>query len=314
MNDVIMRQFYIITILCAVCACSCGQRQAEMLARNDAEYKAKCDSLDQAVSGWIIWHNDAVAKSYGVPRVKLMNELEAHPEREHELRPILDSLNHCFDSLMTISDAMYNEIEAERSDLCEEYKLISTVGFEDFFRQRSEYTMEELEAIYKSVPRILKRTGVGKAMHSLLYGPKVLPGDKIKTFDCFDRDGKDFDWRIIDGRKTVIVVDGLDCMTHGMDDSAPIRYFDSLKNEYGEDFVLIVYFNNQNPDGLKELSDYFGLTDYIVIGDGLEFATPFQLMYDTCVTPSYVLINPDGTLDSVVIDTEHVEAFLETHE
>lgn len=87
-----MKRVYFIAILCAVCACSCGQRQAEMLARNDAEYKAKCDSLDLAVSGWIIWHNDAVAKSYGVPRVKLMNELEAHPEREQNLDLFLTAL------------------------------------------------------------------------------------------------------------------------------------------------------------------------------------------------------------------------------
>ena len=30
-------------------------------------------------------------------------------------------------------------------------------------------------------------------------------------------------------------------------------------------------------------------------------ATPFQLMYDTCVTPSYVLINPAGTRNRVCL-------------
>ena len=99
---------------------------------------------------------------------------------------------------------------------------------------------------------------------------------------------------------------------HGIDDTAPVTYFDYLREKFGDDFVLMVFCNNRTLAGLKEQSEHFGLENYIVVGDGREFSSPLELMYDCQYTPSFVLINQDGTLDRMLRggESDYIEEFL----
>lgn len=299
-------------LLCLFVLSSCGYHPSKKTLQYDAEYTALADSLRQAQYDYFDWHNAEIAEKYGVPRVKLMNELKEHPERKAELQPIIDSLSHAVDSLMPISNARYQAIIEEVYALGPKYESLSPEAFKGVFMRRHSITREVLDSTYKAASRDLKRSPAGKAIKEFLHGPKVWPGDKIITFDCFDKEGKPFDWSIIEGKKTVIVSDGLACMTHGMDDSLPAKYFNSLKNGHDDDMVLIIFFNNQDVDGLKENIEHFGLEDFIVVGDEMEFSSPLELMYDCQVTPSLVYINPDGTLDCMTAGvTDYLEEFLE---
>lgn len=300
----------ILVILPVFLLCGCN-RQAKQIARNDAEYLAAVDSLNKAMRELVEWNNRELAGKYGHPRVKIGQELKEHPERAKELQPILDSLNHCFDSLSAITDARLAEIQEGKSRVSNKYESISTEGFKSAFGRRLIYSRYQLDSIYNAAPRILKRSVAGQAIHEFLYGPKVRPGEKIIPFDCFDVDGGAFDWSVIEGKKTVIVADGLTCWTHGVDDTAPVRYFNHLREEYGNDFVWIVFFNNLDLEGLKEKVGHFGLEDYIVLADGREFSSPLELMYDCHIRPSFLLINPDGTLvRAEFMDLDEIEEFL----
>lgn len=244
--------------------------------------------------------------------LKLLNELAEHPERANELQPKIDSLTHYVDSLLPISMARYQAIVDSALLVEKKYESISTEGFKGAFMKRHIYTREHLDSIYKAAPRALKRSIAGKSIDAFLNGPQVRPGDKIITFDCFDVNGKPFDWKTIEGKKTIIVADGLDCWTHGIDDTAPVTYFDYLREKFGYGFVLMVFCNNRDLAGLKEQSEHFGLEDYIVISDGREFSSPLELMYDCQYTPSFVLINQDGTLDRMLRggESDYIEEFL----
>lgn len=302
-----------ILVILLICLCGCN-RQAKRIAKNDAEYLAAMDSLNMVQSELLEWNNREVANKYGHPRVQLRQELEEHPEMAEELQPILDSLNHCFDSLFAITNARLAEIGESRTRILKNFESISTEGFKAAFRKRHVYSSEQLDSIYNDAPRILKRSVAGKAIHEFLYGPKVWPGDKIIPFDCFDVNGNAFDWNTIKGKKTVIVADGLTCWTHGADDTVPVKYFDYLRTEYGNEFVWIVFFNNQDLDGLKEQVAHFGLEDYTVLADGSEFSSPLELMYDCQTLPSFVLIDPDGKLVRAdYMQPDEIEAFLSIH-
>jgi len=301
-----------LSILAIVSILLCGcNNQARRIHKNDAEFLAAVDYYRQLQIDHSDWHNAEIADKYGIPRVKLQRELSAHPEWEKELQPLIDSLTHCLDSLLPLSMARMQEIQDSAFILEKKYESISTEGFKGAFMKRHYYSREHLDSLYNAAPRILKRSVAGKCIHEFLYGPKVWPGDKIITFDCFDVNGDTFDWKTIEGKKAIIMADGLDCWTHGMDDTAPVRYFDYLREEFGDSFVLMVFINNSDIAGLKQ-SEHFGLENYIVVGDGREFSSPLELMYDCQYTPSFILINQDGTLDRMVHgeEADYIEKFL----
>lgn len=286
--------------------------QARQIEKNDADFLAAVEYLRQRQMDHADWQNTEIAGKYGLPRVKLLNELAEHPERANELQPKIDSLTHYVDSLLPISMARYQAIADSALFVEKKYESISTEGFKGAFMKRHYYTREHLDSIYKAAPRALKRSIAGKSIDAFLNGPQVRHGDKIITFDCFDVNGKPFDWKTIEGKKTIIVADGLDCWTHGIDDTAPVTYFDYLREKFGDGFVLMVFCNNRNLAGLKEQSEHFGLENYIVVGDGREFSSPLELMYDCQYTPSFVLINQDGTLDRMLRggESDYIEEFL----
>lgn len=298
-------------IATSVLLCGCCN-QARQIEKNDADFLAAVEYLRQRQMDHADWQNTEIAGKYGLPRVKLLNELAEHPERANELQPKIDSLTHYIDSLLPISMARYQAIADSALFVEKKYESISTEGFKGAFMKRHYYTREHLDSIYKAAPRALKRSIAGKSIDAFLNGPQVRHGDKIITFDCFDVNGKPFDWKTIEGKKTIIVADGLDCWTHGIDDTAPVTYFDYLREKFGDGFVLMVFCNNRNLAGLKEQSEHFGLENYIVVGDGREFSSPLELMYDCQYTPSFVLINQDGTLDRMLRggESDYIEEFL----
>ena len=298
-------------IATSVLLCGCCN-QARQIEKNDADFLAAVEYLRQRQMDHADWQNTEIAGKYGLPRVKLLNELAEHPERANELQPKIDSLTHYVDSLLPISMARYQAIADSALFVEKKYESISTEGFKGAFMKRHYYTREHLDSIYKAAPRALKRSIAGKSIDAFLNGPQVRHGDKIITFDCFDVNGKPFDWKTIEGKKTIIVADGLDCWTHGIDDTAPVTYFDYLREKFGDGFVLMVFCNNRDLAGLKEQSEHFGLENYIVVGDGREFSSPLELMYDCQYTPSFVLINQDGTLDRMLRggESDYIEEFL----
>ena len=302
-----------LNLLFAISALLCGCcNQARQIEKNDADFLTAVEYFRQLQMDHAERQNTELAGKYGIPREKLRNELAEHPERAKELQPKIDSLSHYIDSLFPIYMARYQEIIDSALLVEKKYESTSTEGFKGAFMKRHYYTREHLDSIYKAAPRALKRSIAGKSINAFLNGPQVRPGDKIITFDCFDVNGKAFDWKTIEGKKTIIVADGLDCWTHGIDDTAPVTYFDYLREKFGDGFVLMVFCNNRDLAGLKEQSEHFGLENYIVVGDGSEFSSPLELMYDCQYTPSFVLINQDGTLDRMVHgdETDYIEEFL----
>ena len=295
----------------SVLLCGCGN-QARQIEKNDADFLAAVEYFRQLQIDHGDRQNTELAGKYGIPREKLRNELAEHIERASELQPKIDSPSRYVDSLFPIYMARYQEIIDSALLVEKKYESISTEGFKGAFMKRHIYTREHLDSIYKAAPRALKRSIAGRSIDAFLNGPQVRPGDKIITFDCFDVNGEPFNWKTIKGKKTIIVADGLDCWTHGIDDTAPVTYFDYLREKFGDDFALLVFCNNRDLDGLKEQSEHFGLEDYIVISDGREFSSPLELMYDCQYTPSFVLINQDGTLDRMVHgeETDYIEEFL----
>lgn len=278
----------------------------------DKEFTIILDSLNKQWTRYIQWHNSEVVDKYGIPRVKAMKELKAHPEREKELRPYIDSVTVLFEAARKESDKKNTEITEKRNAAYDKYKLISGEAFKSVFYKRHSMSTTELQSMLDSATKEVRRSPAGKATKAFLTTKKILPGDKFKPFPCFDANGKKFNWNIINGKKTIIVGGGLWCMTHGMDNSAPARFFKELKEKYGEDnFVLIIYWYNTDLQEMKKGIDEFGVEEFINVADGLEFSTPLEIVYDTQGTPSLLYINADGTLNKQVCGIDdYIDAFL----
>ncbi|MCK9629187.1 MAG: hypothetical protein M0R37_11435 [Bacteroidales bacterium] len=278
----------------------------------DKEFTRILDSLNKQTTIYFQWHNSEVYIKYGKPRIKAMNELKSHPEKEKELRPYIDSLTVLLDAAGQESKKRYALITEKKSEAYDKYKLVSGEAFKSVFYRRHSLTTEELWSMLNSATKEVRHSPAGKATKAFLTTKKVLPGDKFKPFPCFDVNGKKFNWNIISGKKTIIIGDGLGCMTHGMDNSAPARYFKELKEKYGADnFVLIIYWYNTDLQEMKKGIAEFGVEEFINVADDLEFSTPLEILYDTQGTPSLLYINADGTLSKQVMGIDdYIDSFL----
>lgn len=277
----------------------------------DKEFTIILDSFNIQLAQYIREHSEVDGK-YGKPLGKAIRELRAHPEKEKELRPYIDSLTILSKAAIRELDRKYAEIVDRRDKAYDKYMLLSGKAFERVFGRRHSVSTEELWSMFNSATKEVRRSPVGKATKAFLTTNKVLPGDKFKPFPCFDVNGKKFNWNIISGKKTIIIGDGLGCMTHGMDNSAPARYFKELKEKYGADnFVLIIYWYNTDLQEMKKGIAEFGVEEFINVSDGLEFSTPLEILYDTQGTPSLLYINADGTLNKQVMGIDdYIDSFL----
>jgi len=291
-----MKHSLIAIIIICLSVCSCSYHPSKKTLEYDAAYLAISDSLNKAMTDYHEWHNREVAGKYGAPRVKVMNEMKAHPGRIKELQPIFDSLDRGLNAGLAESNARRDAIQKAISENSKYYRLISPAAFKSVFTLRHSMSREAVDSLYSNASKDVKLSAAGKAVHDYLYGKRVQAGDAFVPFKCFDSNGKKFDWSVIKGKKTIIIGDGLWCMNHGMNNSGPVRFFDSLREEYGDSFELIIYLYDQNKEGLLEQIEQYGLQNYTVVGDGLEF-TPIRTMYDIQATPAVLYINPDGTLD-----------------
>lgn len=278
----------------------------------DKEFTKILDSLNIQTTRYVQWHNSEVSDKYGKPRVKAMNELKVHPEKEKELRPYIDSLTVLLDAAGKESQKRFALITEKKNEAYDKYNLISGEAFKSVFYKRHSMSTTELQSIFDSATKEVRRSPAGKATKAFLTTKKILPGDKFEPFPCFNVNGNKFNWNIIRGKKSIIVGGGLWCMTHGMDNTAPARYFNELKEKYGEDnFVLIIYWYNTDLQEMKKGIAEFGVEEFINVADGLEFSTPLEILYDTQGTPSLLYINADGTMNKQVCGVDdYIDSFL----
>ena len=118
-----------------------------------------------------------------------------------------------------------------------------------------------------------------------------------------------FDWNSVKGKKFTIIVGGLWCMTHGMGNSLPKQYFESIKENYGDSHQLILYVYCNDSEEMKAEIKEFGLEDYTVISDFKGRATPFTSIYNCQATPTCIYIDAKGIIVNIMkgLDPNYLE-------
>ena len=282
-------------------------------AEYEKEYLDIINSIQDAWQENSKWHNTNVVYKYGVPYSKAIRELKAHPEREKELRPVVDSLKRNRDIYFAISEKRRDSLENARKLAFNRYFLVSGSAFKIVYQSRKSLSKQEMMMLYHKASKAVRKSEAGRAVIKYIKTEQIKEGDKFRSFYCFDSTGNRFNWHNITGKRTIIICDGLGCMTHGIGDiKRPSYYFQDLLKKYGNDKTqFIIFFHRKNLNQLKEQINIFGTEPFTCIADGGTVGSSIEIIYNVDTTPSVIYINEFGIIDKITEGvTKYIESFL----
>lgn len=293
----------LLIFLCVVLA-STSMRAQEL--KSNAEYKARQYSLRQAYSAILTEWNEKIPPHFR-EAMRLEKEAKEHPELQDSLLAIAAEERRIGESLKPDLQAKKDRIQEERNELEKRYALVFEDAF-PYFRLRNTISKDSLDIILKSASEEIRQSKTGQALRKYIDNPQITEGMPFQTFPCYDVEGNPFDWNLIKGKKVFLIHDGLDCMTHGQDNSFARRLLQHVR-DLAPNYLSLVFVDCENREELRETIEEFGLQDFHVVSEFKGDLGILSLLYNDQVSPMFHFINEQGIL---IIKTEDIsdESFL----
>lgn len=254
--------------------------------------------------------NNANVPPLNIEAMKLERMAKENPALAAELNPRIDSLRHKADSLSSIFDKEYEILCQQGLEMERKFMFIDPLAFESAaYLARKRISKDSLGVLLSKASETVRKSEIGKRTREFIRNDQLQPSDKFKPIRCFDVNMNKFDWNSVKGKKFTIIVGGLWCMTHGMDNSLPKQYFESIKEKYGDSHQLILYVYCNGPEEMKAEIKEFGLEGYTVISDFKGRATPFTSIYNCQATPTCIYTDAEGIIVNIMegLDTDYLE-------
>lgn len=258
-----------------------------------AVYKAYMDSLSREYSSLIDEWN-ATIPPHNIKAMRLEEEAEAHPELRDSLLAIAAEERQIAKDLMASVQVRRNQIQEKQLATMERYALVFEEAFM-YFYWREQYTKDSLSVLLKKSSPAIKHSRTGKALKKYIKHRQLGEGDKFKTFRCYDRNGKRFDWSQCKGRKVFLIHDGLWCMTHGTDNSALRKYLHDI-TEVAPECVPLIFVDCETTEGLQKSIETYGLQEFLVASEFQKDLGTLNWLYNDSATPTCHYIDGDGTI------------------
>ena len=294
----------LLIFLCIVLA-SISMHAQEL--KSNAEYKARQDSLRQAYSAILAEWNEKIPPHFR-EAMRLEKEAKEHPELQDSLLAIAAEERRIGDSLKPDLLAKRERNQEERSELEKRYALVFEDAF-PYFRLRNTISKDSLAIILNSASDEIRQSKTGQALRKFIDNQQLAPeGMPFLTFPCYDVEGNPFDWNLIKGKRVFLVHDGLDCMTHGQDNSAFRKYLKRLCEKAPNCLPLIVVNCETREDLLASIEE-FGLQDYYVVSEFQKGFGTLDWLYNDKISPTCYHIDEQGIVLKVTegIDPEYIE-------
>lgn len=258
-----------------------------------AVYKAYMGSLSREYSSLIDEWN-ATIPPHNIKAMRLEEEAEAHPELRDSLLAIAAEERQIAKDLMASVQVRRNQIQEKQLATMERYALVFEEAFM-YFNWREQYTKDSLSVLLKKSSPAIKHSRTGKALKKYIKHRQLGEGDKFKTFRCYDRNGKRFDWSQCKGRKVFLIHDGLWCMTHGTDNSALRKYLHDI-TEVAPECLPLIFVDCETTEGLQKSIETYGLQEFLVASEFQKDLGTLNWLYNDSATPTCHYIDGDGTI------------------
>lgn len=275
--------------------------------KSNAEYNARQDSLRQAFSAILTEWNEKIPPHFR-EAMRLEKEAKEHPELQDSLLAIAAEERRLGDSLKPDLQAKMDRNQEERSELEKRYALVFEDAF-PYFRLRNTISKDSLAIILKSASDEIRQSRTGQALRKFIDNQQLATeGIPFQSFPCYDDEGNPFDWNLIKGKRVFLVHDGLDCMTHGQDNSAFRRYLKRLREE-APNCLLLVFVDCENREELRETIEEYGLEDYYVVSEFQKDLGTLDWLYNDQSSPTCHYIDEQGILVKKTegIDPDYLE-------
>ena len=293
----------LLVFLCVVLA-STSMHAQEL--KSIAEYNARQDSLRQAYFAILTEWNDKIPPHFR-EAMRLEKEAKEHPELQDSLLAIAAEERRIGDSLKPDLQAKMDRNDEERSELEKRYSLVFEDAF-PYFRQRKRHSKDSLSILLNSASEEIQQSKTGQALRKYIDNQQITEGMPFQVFPCYDVEGNPFDWNLIKGKRVFLVHGGLDCMTHGQDNSAFRKYLKHLCEEAPNCFPL-VFVNCDTREELLASIEEYGLQDFHVVSEFNGDLGILNWRYNDKVTPTCHYIDEQGIILKVTerIEPEYLE-------
>ena len=290
--------------LCVVLA-STSMHAQEL--KSNAEYNARQDSLRQAYYAILTEWNEKIPPHFR-EAMRLEKEAKEHPELQDSLLAIAAEERRIGDSLKPDLQAKMDRIQEERNELEKRHALVFEDAF-PYFRLRNTISKDSLAIILKSASDEIRQSKTGQALRKFIDNQQLATeGMPFQTFPCYDVEGNPFDWNLIKGKRVFLVHDGLDCMTHGQDNSAFRKYLKRLC-EKAPNCLPLIFVDCETREDLLASIEEFGLQDYYVVSEFQKGFGTLDWLYNDQISPTCYYIDEQGIILKVTegIDPESLE-------
>lgn len=278
-------------------------------AQEKSEFELALEAHHQKFTE-LMERNNANVPPLNIEAMKLERMAKENPALAAELNPRIDSLRHKADSLSSIFDKEYEILCQQGLEMERKFMFTDPLAFESAaYLARKRISKDSLGVLLSKASETVRKSEIGKRTREFIRNDQLQPSDKFKPIKCFDVNMNKFDWNSVKGKKFTIIVGGLWCMTHGMDNSLPKQYFESIKEKYGDSHQLILYVYCNDSEETKEEIKEFGLEDYTVISDFKGRATPFTSIYNCQATPTCIYTDAEGIIVNIMegLDPNYLE-------
>lgn len=277
----------------------------------DAEFNALKKEQHDAYSAIMAMWNDSIPPHF-VHAIKCEKQAAENPQIADSLLAVAQAEraagNAVKERFTLVQRTHLDSIES----LTQKYAHCAADAFGAYYCRRKSIGKDSLALLYKRATRHIRHSDAGKAAERYIKTSQLAKGDLFVTFDAIRADGSKFDWNVIDGKKVLLIDDGLWCMTHGMDNSAPVRFFDGLMGR-DSNLAIIIYLRSNNLSEVKGTINEYGIGHYPVISELKGDYGTLSWMYDNQSTPTCIYVTQDGTIMAITegIDPAAVDDLLQ---
>lgn len=210
------------------------------------------------------------------------------------------------DSLMKVADALYESVSQANIDLAKRFASVPS-GIHRLFMVRDLCPKDTLNMILASLPDDVKTSYYGRILRKYIDTEQVCEGDTMSSFECVTNEGVAFDWHTLDGKRILLIYEGLSCMGGGTFDELVRLY----ERKASDNFEVLVYCDCSSLDDLKKRKDEYP-SPFPFISDFMGEESPIRIKYGTQVRPTCFLIGADRIvmMKSEGLDIPSVEKYL----
>ena len=112
---------------------------------------------------------------------------------------------------MRIVNMLYENVRQANIDLAKRFAAVPS-GLHRLYMVRDLCHKDTLRKILSSLPYELRTSYHGRIIRKYIDTKQVCEGDTMATFKCMTDRGDAFDWKSLDGKRVLLIYEGLSCM------------------------------------------------------------------------------------------------------